>query len=80
VPVQPPSMADDVLFIFLDESGNFDFSPKGSKYWSLTAVCTARPVEGRETLISLLYELAAIVRKTFNFSQHVRGVRFSFSS
>ncbi|HEX7185483.1 MAG TPA: DUF3800 domain-containing protein [Thermoanaerobaculia bacterium] len=29
-----------VLHIFLDESGNFDFTPKGSRYFVLTAVST----------------------------------------
>lgn len=48
-----------VLFIFLDESGNFDFSERGSRYWSLTALCTLDPIEERHTLAAFLYELAA---------------------
>lgn len=47
------------LFIFLDESGNLDFSPKGSRYWSLTAVCTFSPVSGRSVFAEHHYELAA---------------------
>jgi Protein of unknown function (DUF3800) len=47
------------LFVFLDESGNLDFSAKGSKYWSLTAVCTYSPVRGRSTFAEHHYELAA---------------------
>jgi len=31
------------LFIFIDESGNFDFSPKGTKYFILSAVSTLKP-------------------------------------
>jgi hypothetical protein len=46
------------LFIFLDEAGNLDFSPKGSKFWSLTAVCTFHPVAGRGAFWELLYSLA----------------------
>jgi hypothetical protein len=46
------------LFIFLDESGNLDFSPKGSRFWSLTALCTFEPVHGRESLLHLRYGLA----------------------
>ena len=36
----------DTLFIFLDESGNLDFSSTGTAYWSLTAVCTLRQPMG----------------------------------
>lgn len=31
------------LYIFLDEGGNFDFSIKGSRYFSLTSISTVRP-------------------------------------
>ena len=34
---------DECTYIFLDESGNLDFSPKGTRYFVLTAVCTKRP-------------------------------------
>jgi hypothetical protein len=47
------------LYIFLDESGNLDFSTKGSRFWSLTALCTSDPAKGRNTFLSLHYELAA---------------------
>lgn len=47
------------LFLFLDESGNFDFSPRGSRYRSLTALCTMAPVLGRGSFLTLLYELAS---------------------
>jgi len=47
------------LFIFVDESGNFDFRPAGSRYWSITALCTFDPISGRDSLMRLLYELAA---------------------
>lgn len=30
-------------YIFLDESGNFDFSVKGTRYFILTSVCIQRP-------------------------------------
>jgi hypothetical protein len=39
------------LYIFIDESGNFDFSPKGSKYFILTAVSTLTPLKGRGELL-----------------------------
>jgi hypothetical protein len=41
------------LHIFIDESGNFDFTPKGSRYFILTAVSTV----GCGPLYSGFYEL-----------------------
>jgi len=46
------------LFIFLDESGNLDFSRTGSKFWSLTAFCTFHPRKGKGSFLDLLYTLA----------------------
>lgn len=70
-------LKDDVLFIFLDESGNFDFSSAGSKFWSLTALCTVEPIIGREVLLALLYELAAAGRgqECFHATEDLQSVR-----
>jgi hypothetical protein len=69
--------ADGTLFIFLDESGNFDFSPSGSRFWSLTALCTLSPVDGRDTLIDFLYELAAAGggQECFHATEDLQSVR-----
>ena len=32
-------------YIFLDEGGNFDFSPKGTRFFTLTSVTKARPFQ-----------------------------------
>lgn len=48
----------DTLFLFLDESGNLDFSPKGTRYWLLTAFCTFNPAREKEGFLDLLYSLA----------------------
>lgn len=48
----------DTLFLFLDESGNLDFSRNGSRYWSLNAFCTFQPSQGKEAFLDLLYSLA----------------------
>jgi hypothetical protein len=48
-----------VLYIFIDESGNFDFTEKGTKYFILTGFVTFNPVINREKLLSLKYELLA---------------------
>lgn len=44
------------LFIFIDESGNFDFSPKGTKYFILSSVSTLNPL-GKERLEEIKYDL-----------------------
>lgn len=46
---------DSALFIFVDESGNFDFSPKGTKYFVLSAVSTLNPLN-KEKLDEIKYE------------------------
>lgn len=48
----------NTLFLFLDESGNLDFSPTGSRYWSLTAGCTFNPSSWKIDFLDLLYSLA----------------------
>ena len=47
----------DTLYVFIDESGNFDFSPKGTRHFVMSAVCTTRPEESAKQLASLKYEL-----------------------
>jgi hypothetical protein len=44
------------LFVFIDESGNFDFSPKGTKYFVLSAINTLNPL-GKERLEEIKYNL-----------------------
>jgi len=44
------------LFMFIDESGNFDFSPKGTKYFSISAISTLDPL-GKEKLEKIKYDL-----------------------
>lgn len=45
------------LYIFIDESGNFDFSPTGTKYFVLTAVSSLSPLRSRDDLVRKGYEL-----------------------
>lgn len=44
------------LFIFIDESGNFDFSPTGTKYFVLSAATTINPL-GKEIIEKIKYSL-----------------------
>lgn len=45
------------LYVFLDEAGNFDFSPRGSQYFILTAVSRARPMAWDASVTALRYDL-----------------------
>ena len=47
----------DYLYVFLDEGGNFDFSPTGTKYFTLTSVTKARPFQIAPVLDHLKYDL-----------------------
>ncbi len=46
-----------VAYIFLDEGGNFDFSLKGTKFFTLTSVLKFRPFNASKKLLSLKYDL-----------------------
>lgn len=45
------------LYIFLDEGGNLDFSPTGSRYFSMTGVWMTRPFPCDAQLHSLRFDL-----------------------
>jgi RNA binding exosome subunit len=48
---------EKILYLFIDESGNFDFSPKGTKYFVLTGFTTFDPNVKRGDLVKLRYRL-----------------------
>jgi len=45
------------LYIFLDESGNLDFSENGTRYFSLTSIAIELPFSLFSELIDLKYNL-----------------------
>lgn len=45
------------LYVFLDEGGNFDFSPSGTRYFTFTSVTKARPFQIAPILDHLKYDL-----------------------
>lgn len=45
------------LYIFIDESGNFDFTVSGTKFFTMTAVSTLSPLQSREELLRRVYEM-----------------------
>lgn len=48
---------DDILYIFVDESGDMDFSQKGSKYYMFSFLVKNRPFKLHETIASYRYAL-----------------------
>lgn len=53
----PDENNQNTLYIFIDESGNFDFSPTGTKNFVLTAISTIAPLKSRQELLERVYEL-----------------------
>lgn len=45
------------LYIFIDEGGNLDFSPSGTKYFVLSGISQERPFDIYEDLTNLKYDL-----------------------
>lgn len=70
--------SSQTLFIVVDESGNFDFSPSGTRHLVLSAVATHSPVATAIPILSLRYELLSNHVDVRDFhasadSQHVRN-------
>lgn len=47
----------NTLYLFIDESGNFDFSPNGTKFFVLTVLSTMNPFDIGSPLLKLRYDL-----------------------
>ncbi len=50
-------MPNRFLYIFLDEAGDFDFSPSGSKYFMMASVTRERPFGDYSEFVNLKYGL-----------------------
>ncbi|ABF62097.1 hypothetical protein TM1040_3123 (plasmid) [Ruegeria sp. TM1040] len=57
MPITSSAPALPSLYIFLDEGGNFDFSLRGSKYFTLTCVSLFRPFTLHTDLDTFKYNL-----------------------
>lgn len=65
------------LFVFVDESGNFDFSASGTRHFVMSAVAATAPLESASILQNLRYQLLAEGHDVSEFHatedrQHVR--------
>lgn len=70
-------MSDRFLYIFLDEAGNFDFTPTGTKYFLFGAVVKERPFSAYKDLTELKYDLVEIGTdiEYFHASENAQPVR-----
>lgn len=66
-----------VLYIFLDEGGNLDFSPSGTKHFTLTSLSKERPFEAYKELTELKYDLIELGTEIeyFHASEDRQAVR-----
>lgn len=70
-------MNQNTLYIFIDESGNFDFSPVGTRYFVLTCISTLNPLKNRVNFLDLKYKLLTegINQEFFRASEDKQLVR-----
>lgn len=70
-------MPGQTLFIYLDESGNFDFSPTGTKHLVMSAISTVNPSRNLRVLGRLKYDLmsSGLNIPNFHASEDVQQVR-----
>lgn len=66
-----------ILYIFLDEGGNLDFSSGGTKYFTLTSLSKERPFEAYKALNDLKYDLIELKTEIeyFHASEDRQAVR-----
>jgi hypothetical protein len=69
--------AERTLYVFVDESGNFDFTAKGTDHFVLSAVYTHDPCRSAAALQRLKYELLAkrSPQLEFHATENSRGTR-----
>jgi hypothetical protein len=65
------------LYVFLDEAGDFNFSPTGTKFFTLTAVTKTRPFDWDALIMSLKYDLieTGLNIEYFHAAEDRQGVR-----
>lgn len=68
---------ENILYIFLDEGGNPDFSPSGTKYFTLTGISKIRPFYASKDLSELRYDVIedGIELEYFHASEDKQSVR-----
>ncbi|MEY3806334.1 MAG: Gordonia phage Kenna [Actinomycetota bacterium] len=49
----------DTLFVFIDESGNFDFSDRGTRFFVMAGIAALAPLDSAAEMQALRYQLLA---------------------
>jgi hypothetical protein len=67
------------LYLFLDEAGNFDFSPTGTRFFLLTCTAKERPFNACHDLTELRYDLVeqGATIEYFHAAEDLQAVRNS---
>ncbi len=60
-------MNDKTLFVFMDESGDMQFKPTGTRHFLVTAVCTTDPSASASAMQELKYDLMAARSEDLEF-------------
>ncbi|AZL13826.1 hypothetical protein CXR25_14090 [Brevibacterium aurantiacum] len=70
-------MNGDTIYIYVDESGDFEFSSKGSDHFLLAAYLTTTPTHSAMKALDLKYELMQhdMERPYFHATEDSKGVR-----
>jgi hypothetical protein len=70
-------MPDRFLYIFLDEGGDLNFSPSGTRYFLLTSIAKERPFHAYRELNELKYDLVELGMdiEYFHASEDTQAVR-----
>src|SRR6266446_1895800 len=65
------------LYIFLDEAGNLDFSPNGSRFFVLGSITKERPFHAYKELTELKYNLVeqGTALEYFHASENAQAIR-----
>ncbi|MBP3088425.1 DUF3800 domain-containing protein [Corynebacterium sp. sy017] len=65
------------MFVFMDESGDLQFTPKGKQHFILSAVCTITPEKSAAAMQKLKYDLLASGSKDLHFhaTENSKGTR-----
>ena len=67
----------EVLYIFIDEAGNFDFSPNGTKFFIIGSLSKRRPFKAYNDLVKLKYDIieSGLELEYFHATEDKQNVR-----
>ena len=71
---------DSTLYVYVDEAGNFDSSPRGTRLFCMTCLVTRRPFSWQAPLLDLKYDCLedGLDLEYFHASEDRQAVRDRF--